>query len=325
MIGKIEQENKIRVKINEKLSGLPYIFKAFYDYMESDQKSYSTMKHYIEYVSDFMDFVTQGKSDGEFYKNVTVPQIREYIVSLRRRGDNGEEIKNSDSIQATRWSAINTFYNFLVLDDYININPMTKTKRPKNRKQNEIVYLEKDEIDQIIEKIKDEAQDKMINRDIAFVTLGITTGLRVGALLNINVSDINWQTNEIETVEKGGKTRLIKFGDKTKAVLAQWLMDRSSYFENLETDALFISQWKQRLSPEGARQLFKKYTKDLPKHITIHTLRKTCATQSYLAGADIRTIAGQLGHSSPNTTMRYAAAVDSKRDEMINNLENNLF
>ena len=325
MIGKIEQENKIRAKIKEKLSELPYIFTAFYNYMESDQKSYSTMKHYIEYVVNFMDFVTHGVSDGQFYKNVTVPQIREYIISLRRRNEDGEEIKNSDSIQATRWSAINTFYSFLMMDDYIDINPMAKTKRPKNRKQNETVYLEKDEIDQIIENIKQNTHDKMVNRDIAFVVLGITTGIRVGALLNINVSDINWQTNEITTIEKGGKTRKIKFGDKTKTVLAQWLMDRSNYFEDLQTDALFISQWKKRLSPEGARQLFKKCTSDLPKHITMHTLRKTCATQSYIAGADIRTIAGQLGHSSPNTTMRYAAAVDSKRDEMISNLENSLF
>ena len=65
----------------------------------------------------------------------------------------------------------------------------------------------------------------------------------------------------------------------------------------------------------------KKYTKDLDKHITPHSLRKSCATQAYMAGADIRTIANMLGHNSTSTTLKYAAAVDSKRDEMIENLD----
>jgi integrase/recombinase XerC len=204
----------------------------------------------------------------------------------------------------------------------MDANPLSKTKRPKNRTQKEIVYLEKDEITQIIDKIKQEAKEQWVNRDIALVTLGITTGLRISALLNIDVSDINWQTNEIITIEKGQKTRVIKFGDKAKAALAQWLMDRNNCFGELDTDALFISQHRKRLTHEGARKLLNKYTEDLDKHITPHCLRKSCATQAYMAGAGIRTIAAQLNHNSIQTTMRYAAAVDSKKDEMIDSLDN---
>jgi hypothetical protein len=68
-------------------------------------------------------FAVDPSGANDFYKNVTVPQIREYLVSLRRRIENGKEVKNSESIQATRWSAINTFYSFLVMDDYLDINP----------------------------------------------------------------------------------------------------------------------------------------------------------------------------------------------------------
>lgn len=320
--GRLEQDNKLREKINERLSKLPTIFTAFYNYLEADDKSYKTCLHYISDVSDFMDYVTCGKVDEEFYKHVTTQEIRTYIASLRRRVVNGKEVKNSDSMQATKWSAINTFYNFLIMDEYTDTNPLSKTKRPKNRTQKEIVYLERDEINQIIEKIKKEAKEQWVNRDIALVTLGITTGLRISALLNIDVSDINWQTNEIITIEKGQKTRVIKFGDKTKASLAQWLMDRNNCFGELDTDALFISQHRKRLTHEGARKLLNKYTEGLDKHITPHCLRKSCATQAYMSGADIRTIAAQLNHNSIQTTMRYAAAVDSKKDEMIGKLDN---
>ena len=321
MNGRVEIENKIQKKIEGKIKNLPQIFEDFYNYLESDRKSYGTCERYIDYVYDFMKYITRENYVEDFYKNVTVADVRSYISSLRRRNEHGEEVKNGDSIQAARWSALNTFYNFLVLDDYLATNPMAKTKRPKDKTTKEIVFLEKDEINQILDKIKSDENNKFMNRDLAIVILGISTGLRVGALVQINVDDIDFRTNTIKVWEKGDKERSIKFGTNTRAILSQWIMDRESYFDDLETNALFISQWRDRITTEGLRKVLKKYTKDLDKHITPHSLRKSCATQAYMAGADIRTIANMLGHNSTSTTLKYAAAVDSKRDEMIENLD----
>lgn len=321
MNGRVEIENKIQKKIEEKIQKLPRIFEAFYNYLESDGKSYGTCERYIDYVYDFMKYVSKDESAEYFYKNASVADVRAYISSLRRRTEKGEEIKNGDSIQAARWSALNTFYNFLVLDDYMETSPMAKTKRPKDKSNKEIVYLEREEIKQILDKIRAEENNKFMNRDLAIVILGISTGLRVGALVQINIADIDFKTNTIKVWEKGGKERAIKFGNNTRAILSQWIMDRETYFEALETNALFISQWRDRITTEGLRKVLKKYTKDLDKHITPHSLRKSCATQAYMSGADIRTIANMLGHNSTSTTLKYAAAVDSKRDEMVENLD----
>lgn len=321
MNGRVEIENKIQKKIEEKIKRLPCIFNDFYNYLESDGKSYGTCERYVDYVCDFMKYVSSEPAE-DFYKNVSVADVRAYISSLRRRNERGEEIKNGDSIQASRWSALNTFYNFLVMDDYVEVNPMTKTKRPKDKTTKEIVYLEKDEINQILDKIREDDGNKFMNRDLAIVILGISTGLRVGALVQINVEDIDFRLNTIKVWEKGGKERAIKFGNNTRAILSQWIIDRETYFDKLETNALFISQWKDRITTEGLRKVLKKYTKDLDKHITPHSLRKSCATQAYMAGTDIRTIANMLGHNSTSTTLKYAAAVDSKRDEMIESLDN---
>lgn len=322
MNGRVEIENKIQKKIDEKIKKLPRIFEAFYNYLESEGKSYSTCERYIDYVCDFMKYVFKGEFTEDFYKNASVADVRAYISSLRRRTEKGEEIKNGDSIQAARWSALNTFYNFLVFDDYMETNPMTKTKRPKDKSNKEIVYLEKEEINQILDKIRENENNKFMNRDLAIVILGISTGLRVGALVQINITDIDFRTNTIKVWEKGEKERAIKFGNNTRSILSQWIMDRDTYFDNVETDALFISQWRDRITTEGLRKVLKKYTKDLDKHITAHTLRKSCATQAYMSGADIRTIANMLGHNSTSTTLKYAAAVDSKQDEMVENLDN---
>ena len=321
MNGRVEIENKIQKKIEEKIQKLPQIFEDFYNYLESDGKSYGTCERYIDYVCDFMKYVSKNDCTEDFYKNVSVADVRAYISSLRRRTEKGEEVKNGDSIQAARWSALNTFYNFLMIDDYIETNPMSKTKRPKDKTVKEVVYLEKDEINQILDKIRENEHNKFMNRDLAIVILGISTGLRVGALVQINVEDIDFRTNTIKVWEKGGKERAIKFGNNTRAILSQWIMDRETYFEEITTNALFISQWRDRITTEGLRKVLKKYTKDLDKHITPHSLRKSCATQAYMSGADIRTIANMLGHNSTSTTLKYAAAVDSKRDEVVANLD----
>lgn len=322
MSGRIENENRLRDKIEERLQILPPVFTDFYNYMEADQKSYATIKHYIEYVADFMNEVVQDNKE-EFYKYITVPQIREYIVSLRRRTEDGKEVKNSDSIQATRWSAINAFFNFLVMDDYLDINPMTKTKRPKNKREKPIVYLEQDEINSIIDRIKAESKPQFVNRDLAIITLGVGTGIRVGALVQINVDDINFKENTIHVIEKGGKERYLKFGTNTRNILSAWLIDRTTYFEDVDTDALFISQHRRRLTTEGVRKFMDKYADGINgKHITAHSMRKSAATNLVKAGVDIQTVADILGHNSVTTTQRYAAVLEQNKQQATDALDN---
>ena len=320
--GRLETENKLRQLIDEKLMKLPGIFTEFYSSMDADGKSYGTCLKYITYVSDFMDFVNNGASDDEFYKNVTVPELRAYITSLRRRTDDGEEVKNGDSIQAARWSALNTFYKFLVMDDYMDTNPMSKTKRPKNRTEKQIVYLEKEEIDAILDKIRENAMPRFVNRDLAIVTLGLATGIRVGALVQINVEDINFKDNTIHVIEKGGKDRYLKFGTNTRNILSLWLVDRTTYFSDVTTSALFISQCHQRMTDTAVRLLIKRYADGINgKHITPHKMRSTAATNIVKSGIDIQTAANILGHNSVVTTQRYAAVLEENKQKAVDALD----
>lgn len=322
MSGRVEQENKIKIKIDEKLKTLPKIFTEFYNYMEADQKSYITMKHYIEHVSEFMDMVTNQENNDDFYKNISVATIREYIVSLRTRVENGKEVKNSDSIQAKKWSALNAFFNFLVMDDYIDVNPMTKTKRPKIRVEKPVVYLEQNEINSILDKIRAESKPQFVNRDLSIISLGVVTGIRVGALTQIDIDDIDFKNNTIHVIEKGRKERYLEFGTNTRNILSAWLVDRETYFGDTDTNALFISQWRQRLTVEGVRKLMQKYADGINgKHITPHKMRSSAATNMAKAGIDIQTIANILGHQSVTTTQRYAAVLEENKQKATNTLD----
>jgi site-specific recombinase XerD len=101
-----------------------------------------------------------------------------------------------------------------------------------------------------------------------------------------------------------------------------WIAVRDHYYGDADTTALFLSQWKRRITTNGVRGLVKKYTAGIDKHITAHKLRSTAGTQAAAAGISIQTIAEMLGHQSIQTTKRYVKVLDQEKNNAINTLDN---
>lgn len=322
MNGRLEKEMRSKNKMHKKLAGLPFIFTEFYMYMNEDHKSYTTIERYISYVVDFMNYVTNDKPNNDFYKTVTTGNIRQYVASLEVQERNGEIVRLGDEIQAARWSAINTFFSFLMQEDYITTNPMAKSKRPKVKTRHKVTYLTSEEIQTVLDNVEKDARPMLKNRDLSIISLGLSTGLRVSALAQINIEDIDFATNKIKVIEKGNVTRYIDIGSKMRALLLSWLKDRELYFDAKDNPALFISQQNKRVSTDAIRDLLTKYTSNLGKHITPHKLRSSAAMNLYSSGVGILTIASVLGHENVTTTQRYTSAYDEEKENAINILDN---
>ena len=325
MNGRLEKETQARDKMEEKLSKLPDIFTTFYNWMDAREKSYTTMNNYINHVCEFMNFFlkkTKGTKE-DFYKRVTDNDIESYMRSIRRKTIDGEETEVGDEIRAAKWSSLNTFFKFLSQRRYIDNNPMLSTERPRIKTKHTITYLTPKEIESIFVQINKEARQKNRNRDACIVAIGLGTGLRVSAIVNINVEDIDFKTKTIKVIEKGRKTRSIKFSENLRNFLTLWLADRKLYFDGEETGPLFISQKKNRMSVDSVQEIVRKYTGHLSKHITPHKLRSSVAMNLHGAGVDILTIASVLGHENVATTQRYTRAYDEdqqKATEILDNL-----
>ena len=314
----MEKNEKIKFKVENHLKDLPPIFTEFYVDMQGDGKSNDTIKNYIEYVVHFMNHITGGIPQNDFYLNVTTAKIKQYIISLStiQVGDNIR--KTSDDYQALRWSAINTFFKFLMINDYITQNPMLKTKRPKINTEHTVTYLSKSEISKVMRSIEENYTGNMLTRDKAIVGLALATGMRISALVQINIEDIDFSNNSVKVIEKRTKTRTLYFGENTRALLEAWIETRNKYYGDVETTALFLSQWKRRITPNGIRHLVTKYTQDINKHITPHKLRATAATQAAAAGVNVQTIQEMYGHESVQTTMRYVKALNKEKKAAVN-------
>ena len=323
MNGRTEKEMKVDSFVIDKLQYYPKVITDFYYDMKDNGKSFTTAKCYIDYVIHFVLFITGKTIKENFYKNITTTDIKRYMNSLKiKENKDGEIIEVGEEIRAVRWSAINLFFTFLKDNNYIDENPVEKTKRPRAKVEHHVTYLTKEEISAMLEKVKVEAKDMFVNRDLCILSLAITTGLRISAICNINIGDINFNENTISVIEKGHKRRKIGFGDNIKIILQEWIKDRKEYFHGIDTDALFVSQFRQRLSTDMVRRMLNKYTDGITsKHITPHKLRASCAVALYDQTKDILLVADMLGHENIETTKRYTRASDESKKQAVQFLD----
>ena len=323
MSGRMEKESKIREKIEKKLEDAPMILTYFYNWMDAREKTFNTMEKYIDHVIEFMNFYTKGKRDDQFYEKVTDNDIERYMIFIRQKTVDNKVVQVGDSIRATKWSALNTFFSFLVKKKYIEVNPVSKTDRPKMRTKNEVTYMTPEEVKSVFERIENESTKMFKNRDSCIIALGLCTGLRVSAIVNIDIEDINFHTNVIKVIEKGKKTREIKFSDNFRNLLIVWLKDRELYFDgDPNFGPLFISKKRQRISVDSVQEMIAKYTTHLSKHITPHKLRSSAAMNLYTSNVGVLAIADLLGHENITTTQRYINAYEKEKENVVNILDN---
>lgn len=325
MSGRQEKEFNLERKIKNRLDNAPYIVSEFYYSLIGSGKTYDTAYAYINYVLSFINFMElENKSQfnsEKFYERVKPLHINKYITSLRTKHVNGKVERASDSIRSVQWSALNTFFQFLV-PDYIQINPVANTQRPKMKDNPKVTYLTPDEISKVLSNVEKTAPIKFKNRDLCIMKLGFSTGLRASALIGIDIDDIDFKHNQIRITEKGDYDNYVMFGDNLKTQLVAWLGDRKKYFPKCNSNALFISSFNRRISADMVAVILKQYSYGvIDKHVTPHVMRHSCATNLYEATGDIYLCAKQLNHKQVSTTQRYAELSNEKQKHAANILD----
>lgn len=315
MSGRYEKEIKFENRINEKLKDTPPIISEYYYSLIGAGKSYTTTYNYINYVVSFLKFTFGDSYPKEFYLKVKPVHINKYISSLRTREVKGKIERTSDSIRSVQWSALNSFFQFLV-PEYIQNNPVDNTKRPKMKDKPSVTYLTPEEITALLKNTEITAKDKVKNRDLCMLKLGFGTGLRASALVQIDIDDIDFKNNKIRVTEKGDYDEYVMFGEKLKEQLILWLDDRKKYFGDCNTNALFVSQMGKRISVDMLARVLTRYAEGVvEKHVTPHVMRHSCATNLYEQTGDIYLCSRQLNHKSVSTTQRYAEISGKKQKE----------
>lgn len=318
MSGRLEHSNNIETAITKRLKNSPKVLSDYY-YSMTDNTA-KTKDVYIRYISDYLNFLKENGLDTEdksIYNKISITDINQYVNFIRYSHSNGKIVENKESIRRGRIAAVKSFFNFLVDCNLVDKNPCERVKLPKLTQDINVVSMAEDEIQHVKNKIINSG-DKWASRDLLIFTLGCRTGLRVTALCEIDIDDIDFKEKKITVIEKGNKKRDLYLGNDTIKLIHNWMRERG---EVPGCKALFISSHKGRISQRTVERMIQKYTSDLSKHITPHKMRATCGTNLYEKTGNVYLVANQLGHKNIANTMRYTKISEQKKRDAANLLD----
>lgn len=273
-------ENKVT---KSEISNEKYM-KMFVDAKKVEGCSIRTIRYYQMTIEHLLKMVSKP------IRKVSTEEIREYL-SKYQKINNCSKV-TIDNIRRN----LSSFFSWLEEEDYILKSPMRRIHKIKTRK------LVKETIsDEVIEKLRDECDCR---RDLAMIDLLYSTGIRVGELVNLNISDINFEARECVVFGKGDKERKVYFDAKAKLHLQDYIKERAD-----QNPALFVSldAPHSRLKISGVEIRIRELGKRLNiSRIFPHKFRRTMATRAIDKGMPIEQVQRILGHSQIDTTMQYA-------------------
>ncbi|GGA76440.1 tyrosine recombinase XerC [Flavobacterium palustre] len=208
--------------------------------------------------------------------------------------------------QARIISGLNSFFSYLIFEDYRNDNPMELIESPKiGRKLPDTLSVE--EIDALIGAIDLSSNEGERNRAMLETLYGC--GLRVSELVSLKISDLFFEEGFIKITGKGNKERFVPIANSTKKYILLYKNNvRPLVSVKREcTDVLFLNRRGGQLTRAMVFTIISNLAAkiNLNKKISPHTFRHSFATHLLENGADLRSIQLMLGHESITTTEVY--------------------
>ncbi len=205
-------------------------------------------------------------------------------------------------------SAIRHFYGWLIEEGLARINPTTgyqlkRTPRPLPS------IADVDLLTQLLDQSTPDTpeQARLWLRDKAMFELLYSSGLRVGELVTLDMSDIDLADLRVRITGKGNKTRLVPIGIKAADAIRRYLPHRNLWVEQ-QDEALFISEkLGTRLSTRAVQQRLKVASAraGIAQNMYPHLLRHCFASHMLSGSGDLRAVQEMLGHSDISTTQIY--------------------
>ncbi|WP_243453202.1 tyrosine recombinase XerC [Psychrobacter coccoides] len=205
-------------------------------------------------------------------------------------------------------SAIRHFYGWLIEEGLARINPTTGYQLKRSPRPLPSI-ADVDLLTQLLDQPMPDApeQARLWLRDKAMFELLYSSGLRVGELVALDMTDIDLSALRVRVTGKGNKTRLIPLGTKAANAITRYLPHRNLWVEQ-QDEALFISEkLGTRLSTRAVQQRLKVAATraGISQNLYPHLLRHCFASHMLSGSGDLRAVQEMLGHSDISTTQIY--------------------
>ena len=306
-------------------------------------KSENTVKEYNYDIAHFLKYIKfkfkQTKVDDEEFiktidisdfdiktlEKVTLQDIHAFLAYLKAC------YASKPATLARKTASIRVFFKYMCnKTKKISTNPAQDLETPKLGKRLP-KYLTLDQSKELLQtvsnpEISGHGNHDNSERNFAMITILLNCGVRLSELININISDIDFENNKLNVIGKGNKERTIYLNNACMKAIKSYLAVRPRDGVKFNSrDALFLSEQKQRISRRTVQYIVKNELKlagiEKSEKYSVHKLRHTAATLMYKYGqVDIRALQELLGHESISTTEIYTH-VDN--EQIRNAVENN--
>ncbi len=266
-----------------------------------------TLRNYSSDLEQFLDFLAPldkatGKRQLPEVTEIDHLTIREWLAELH------SEQKKKTSI-ARKLAALRTFFQFLVREGVLELNPAKLVSTPRLEKKLP-KHLSIEEAIRFIES--PDLETDLGKRDRAMLELMYATGVRVAELTTLDLADVDFRNQLVRVTGKRRKQRIVPFGDPAGEAIRNYLGVRDKFLFNApvskrEDEALFLNYQGTRITTRSVGRMVEKYIRLCAgmHNISPHALRHSFATHLLDSGADLRDIQELLGHARLSTTQVY--------------------
>ena len=290
-----------------------YEVNEFKNYLKLERSlSNNSIDAYLLDIRKLTSFISENHSTSLSIENINVSIIESFIKYLFKS-------ESSTYSQARIVSGLKSFFNYLLLEEKIDINPMELIDAPKLVRKLPVT-LSIQEIEIIIDAVDLDSKEGMRNK--AILETLYSCGLRVSELVNLKVQNLFLDIGFIKVLGKGMKERLVPIGTKAAECISIYMKE---YRTNLNISEgfegyLFINRRGKNLTRNMIFIIVKDLVKKagLNKNISPHTFRHSFATHLIEGGADLRAVQEMLGHESITTTEIYTHLNKNYLKEVVN-------
>lgn len=279
------------------LPGYEYVIAHLYDKYRRNL-TISTISQTGETLSGFLIFLQKTGRSG--LERIRRKDIADYIDHEQERGLKVNSVNS-------HLQMVYAFLHYLVDNDVLPLEIIYKRIRVKLP---EVLprAIPMEDLEEILAAITSV-------RDRALLLLLLHTGMRIGELLKLKMTDIILPERKILLFigEKNLHGRVVYYNHEAGKALKKWIAARDK-----NSEYLFYGYRGQQLSYAAARKIIKKVTLQAgleQKGYSLHSLRHTFATNMLNAGLRLEVLQKLLGHLNIEMTLRYAKIADGTRKE----------
>jgi site-specific recombinase XerD len=260
-----------------------------------------TIKTYKDRITPFLDWVKENRS-YRHAKQITKYDLREFLAT---KPDHASTTTNLII------SSCKSMWKWMQEEDIVLVNVTDGVRRPRNKKTT-VKFMTVEEAMAFIKAAENYPVEKEVTRVRVelMAKMLLLTGIRRSELQNIKNDDIQGDVLKIRS-GKGNKEANVTLHDAILECLERY--QRLKKENGFKSEYLFVANGDKPISDDTVWSNTKKLFIEVGRpDLSTHKTRSTYAVTKLMDGEDLLTVMSLLRHVSPETTMRYAKAIDSK-------------